>query len=212
MGKREDLSKNPLDAIIEAVEAGDKDAAIASAKTAWEEWQYMHDLMALGYMLFCDFIDGELGPDGVRRAWNYLGDSAMKGQTALDHESLVQAMAVGHRAHGSDFYVEEDDEKTVFVIKECGTGGMLRKTGMYDNTDRTPIMGKTSKEPYPWTFGQKGVAYYCAHCSIWFDNNNMPEDWGAPDIFAHEYGEQYDDDGNPTGKVCKHIFYKKPRS
>lgn len=213
MGIRDDLSKNPLETIKEAVEAGDKEAAVASAERAWEEWRYMHDLLALGYQLFLDFIEGELGEDGVRRAWLFLGsDKTRKGREALDHESRVQALALGHRAHGSDFYVEEDAEKTVFVIKECGTAGRLRKMGLYDNTDRNPITGKTSKEAHPWTFNQKGVPYHCAHCSIWFDSSNMPKEWGVPDIFEHQYGEQYDNKGNPTGKVCKHILYKKPKS
>ena len=209
---REDLGKNPLDKILEAIESGNKDEAVACATQAWQEWKSLHDIMAVGYQLFLGFISEKLGEDAVRDAWVYLGDVAMKPQTEIKLDDLVQAMAAGHRAHGSEFHVEEDDEKIVFVVESCGTGGMMRKEGMYDNTDRNPMMLKTCKRAYPWSFNQKGVSYHCTHCAIWFDSSNMPSNWQAPNIFEHQYGEQFDDDGNPTGEVCKHIFYKKPRS
>ena len=51
--------------------------------------------------------------------------------------------------------IEEDDEKFIFKIK-CDSGGSIRMWPQY---------GKT-KEPHPWSHGEKDFSYYCAHCPI----------------------------------------------
>ena len=51
--------------------------------------------------------------------------------------------------------IEEDDEKFTFTLK-CDTGGSI---------NLWPRHGRT-KKAHPWSWGQKGVSYYCAHCPI----------------------------------------------
>jgi hypothetical protein len=51
--------------------------------------------------------------------------------------------------------IEEDEEKFTFTLK-CDSGGSV---------NRWPEHGQT-REGHPWSWGQKGVSYYCAHCPI----------------------------------------------
>ncbi|MFH0811823.1 MAG: hypothetical protein V2A69_03155 [Pseudomonadota bacterium] len=213
MKKRDDLSKLLLDKVIEAISAGKRDEAIKLVKQMAQENELMHDLLLDMLELSLTFISEKLGEESVEEVWRYIAKDCwkpfFKGLKDMDYDQMVNSFASLHRAHGSDFYVEQDDEKTVFVVKSCGGGGKLRKEGKLDYTDRHPMNGGTTKKAYWWSCDQTGVPYYCVHAPLWLDV--LPREWGWP-IFECHYGKQFDDDGNPIDDPCREIIYKQPKS
>jgi len=212
--QRKDLSITPLEKTIEAIQQGKKDEAIALARQIWEEGRPLHDLYGDMAGLLCTYIADKLGEEAVEDAWRYVADQLWKpgilqSKESGNTEQLVLDYAATLRAHGHDFYVEQDDEKTVFVMKCCGSGGRQIKEGKNEDSDRSPVNIGITKKAYPWSFNMKGLSYYCVHTPLWMDM--LPREWGW-DVFKSEFGRQFDADGNPVDEPCKAIIYKKPRS
>lgn len=211
--RRDDLAKHPLDKTIEAIEKGDKEQAIASARQIWEEGRPLHDLYGDMAGLLCTFIAEKIGEEAVDEAWRYVGEQVWKPVLMALKDAgtdvLVEVYASFLRAHGHDFYVEQDDKKTVFVMNYCASGGRLIKEGKNDNSQRHPMQIGTTKKAYPWSFNMKGLSYYCIHTPLWMDM--LPREWGW-DVFKSEFGRQFDEDGNQVNEPCRAIIYHKPQS
>jgi len=212
--QREDLSKHPLEKTIEAIQQGKKDEAIALARQIWEEGRPLHDLYGDMSGLLCTYIAEKLGEEAVNDAWRYVGEQLWK--PLLLHikenggtELLVEIYAAFLRAHGHDFYVEQDEEKTVFVMKYCASGGRLIKEGKNEDSNRYPVNIGVTKKAYPWSFNMSGLSYYCVHTPLWMDL--LPREWGW-DVFKSEFGRQFDENGNPVNEPCKAIIFKAPQS
>ena len=115
----------------------------------------------------------------------------------MSHEEIVKMWCQLWRSHYCDFYVEEDEEKTVFIVSYCNSGGRIQKEGK--------ARGRRTSKPYSWSFNQAGVSYYCCHGGVF---NQMFKELGL-DFIKIEYCNQFDDEGNPTGCPCRTIIYKK---
>jgi len=210
---REDLSKHPLTKTIEAIKAGDQETAIRCAQEIWDEGRPLHDLYGDMAGLLVTYIADKLGEEAVDDAWRFVGEQVWK--PLLMHlkeqgtEVLVQVYAAFLRAHGHNFYVEQDEEKTVFVMDYCASGGRLIKEGKNDNCSHHPMNIGTTKKAYSWSFNQKGISYYCIHTPLWMDI--LPREWGW-DVFESTFGRQFDEAGNPVNEPCKAIIYKNPRA
>ncbi|MFC1821845.1 hypothetical protein ACFL9T_04000 [Thermodesulfobacteriota bacterium] len=213
MEKRADLSQPLTARIMEAIDGDKKDEAKKLVKQMARESQIMHDGLLDSVELSLTFISEKLGEESVEEAWRYLArynwKPAFEMFKKLDHDQIVEILASSHRAHGSEFYVEQDEEKSVFTITDCGGGGKLRKDGKLDYTNRHPMDGGATKKPYRWSCDQTGMPYYCVHGPVWLDSLPMEWGWG---IFDFQYGRQFDDDGNPVNEPCREIIYRKPRS
>jgi len=211
MKRRDDLNKHPLDKTLEAIEAGKKDEAKAYARQIWEEGRPLHDLYGDFIASLLTFIAKKLGEEAVEEALRYSAEELWKPVIMSMKDkgvaSLVDVIASFQRAHGYDFYCEEDDEKFVFISKYCPSGGRMIKEGKNDTSDRHPFNLGTTKKPYAWSFNKAGISYYCCHTCLWMDI--LPREWGW-DIFKSQFGRQFDDKGNPVNEPCKTIIYKKP--
>jgi len=84
----------------------------------------------------------------------------------------------------------------------------MMKEGKFDNTNRHPMTGGTTKRAYSWSCNKVGMPYYCVHAPLMFDI--LPKEW-AWDMIDYQYGRQFDDDGNPVKEKCKLTLYKKPK-
>ncbi|HJX13112.1 MAG TPA: hypothetical protein VJ377_06235 [Dehalococcoidales bacterium] len=85
--------------------------------------------------------------------------------------------------------IEEDDEKFTFRI-QCDSGGSIRMWPKY---------GKT-REAHPWSHGEEGFSYYCAHCPIVLEMMAIDKK-GYPAWVSEP---------QPGGK-CIQYLYKDPR-
>jgi len=202
--RRDDFLIGPREKAIEAVKAGNKEEAIKYIDALNFEFQPTHDRFSEFIQTLLVYISEKLGEEAVEDAMKTVYDRVYKSRLLansgwkpkeLTAEEQVQFWCKAHRDHWSEFYVEEDDEKFTVVITGCGSGGKMHDAR---------IPGETSK-PYPWSFNQAGVNYFCCHEPIF--------EAGAAEVGLptehHEYETVYDEDGNPTGHLCKWIAYKK---
>lgn len=94
--------------------------------------------------------------------------------------------------------VEEDDEKVIFTVDPCRSGGRFRRQGMY----REPLNWPVIKEPGPLTFGIPDFPYYCGHCAV--VHSQIPIDLDGA-MWPVMLPPQKDED------PCIYLFYKNPR-
>jgi hypothetical protein len=87
----------------------------------------------------------------------------------------------------------------------CATGGRMRRAieNERKSTGNSELSetGKT-KKPYTWSWGKKGVFYYCIHCCLWHEI--LPIEWRGYPIKIAEYSE------DPMAP-CYFYFYKDPK-
>ena len=190
--RRDDLAMGPREKAIAAVEAGDKEEALKQIEALHNMFKPLHDRYCEWINYLFTFIAENLGEDQVgvalKGTFNAVYGKLLAGGKTPKRtpEQMISGMAQGHLVHHSDIYVEEDDEKFVLYVKHCGSGSTVQKA----YTDK----GRTTKA-YPWSGDVKGMCYYCAHEPCWMGA-------GFTDKEYMTYENQFDENGNPTGKCC----------
>jgi hypothetical protein len=94
--------------------------------------------------------------------------------------------------------VEEDDEKIIFTVDPCRSGGRFRRKGMY----RAPLNWPVIRKAQPITFGIPDFPYYCGHCAVIHSQIPIELD-GA--MWPVMLPPQKDED------PCIYLFYKDPK-
>jgi hypothetical protein len=136
-----------------------------------------------------------------------VGQAVIKARTSLDvlaamtPEEVALLTAESMRAHFSgpdrmgDVEIAEEPDRYVLSFDPCGSGGRMRREADDDGRHGAAV------EAYPWTWGQKGVCLYCAHCSV--VNEIIPmQAIGRPKRVT-EYPRQ-------PGDKCRWLIYKDP--
>ena len=186
----------PTPKLIDEALADDRlDDAHALAHYTVTEAKSLHDL-------FCDWIwdllthiADEHGEEAVYRALRksqggWMLRRTWKGFLAMDVEQRVQLSAEMMRAHmcgpdqdGTAEIVEDDDKYKIFM-DPCGSGGRMRRGDPVDGTPSRlgpPYNFGVTVEAQEWSFGKRGVPYYCAHCAI---NEKLPMEWGGHPLWV----------------------------
>jgi len=211
MKRRTDICTDLYAETIKAIEAGDTEKAKETLAQYAEEARFVHDGFAETIASLLTWIAEKNGEEAVEEAYRHLAEDFWKpmlmSMKDAGAEAFLKVFIGAARAHASDFYIEEDDEKYAVVSTYCGTGGKMIKEGKVDTSDRHPFNYGTTKKPHDWSFGKAGIPYYCAHCSLWMDK--QPKEWGI-NLFEHRFGRQFDEEGNPVDEPCKTFIYKKP--
>jgi methylmalonyl-CoA mutase cobalamin-binding domain/chain len=212
-GKRPELTVTALEKCRRAIEHGDKATALKEAQAIWDEWRPMHDMYVELSGLFATYIRDKLGEDAVEDAWRFAGESLwkpilMKLKETGSTRKLVEVYAQFLRAHGHDFTVEVDQEKTTFTMNYCATGGMLMRDGKNEDSSRNPTNIAVMKTKADWTFNRH-LSAYCVHTPLWMDI--LPREWGW-DVFKSTFGRQFDEDGRPIKDPCAAVIYHEPQS
>ncbi|WP_326537489.1 hypothetical protein [Pseudorhodoferax sp.] len=85
----------------------------------------------------------------------------------LDDETHLRYLATTHHYHMMRFVLSEEDDRFVFRLDPCGSGGRLYRgeiwRGMFRYGD-----GPTAQlvpEAQPITFGRRDFPVYCSHCA-----------------------------------------------
>ena len=198
------MGRRNVDAVTDAIDAGDLDRAKDLAQRMHRECLAMHDGLI-------DWITALLTFVGRRYGDEALCEALREGCTAWLQpltERVVQAEDVRHRAvmltkmlrgHMMPIRIEEDDEKFVFIMEPCGSGGRLVLEGKYD----LPRNFLKIREPQPMTCGQKNFPVYCAHAAVL---SMLGIEWtGAPLFFE----EPSDEVGK---KPCRIYLYKDAKA
>lgn len=208
----EQLGEATTDQLGRAIDTGDLATAKSLAAYVVPEGKSLHDL-------FCDWLwdlftqiadaHGEEEMHRIMRASQatWMLRRSWKAFLRLPVEERVQLTAEIMRSHrgGPRQQGELDitDEGDHFAIRmnPCGSGGRMRRGDPVDGTPSRlgpPYNFGATKAAYPWSWGQKGVPYYCIHCCL---NEMLPMEWGGHPLWVTAY------DPDPA-KPCAWLFYK----
>lgn len=205
----EAMARPTMDRALEALEAGDTEAARAACEAMKHEWGMLHDLMTESVLGLVTFIQDRLGDEGVADAWEASCEKGWRRHAEaidqLPRRTVAELLAATWRAHstsgtGQDpgsFTIEEDDEKVTFVLHPCGSGGRLVRRGLYEQEG----YGSTTEER-SWSFGMAHRPLYCTHCA--FMNESMPLRWSGYPLYPLDPPEDYHAD------PCRWYWYKDP--
>ncbi|OGK85279.1 MAG: hypothetical protein A2X52_01660 [Candidatus Rokubacteria bacterium GWC2_70_16] len=186
-----DLGVSTWALVRQAVERGEREAALAWLEHGCAEARAMHDSIvgfvddALTYIArfgeeeIGRFLRGKYTP----RVHAWLGSTP-------GVEETMHRFAEFQRAHFAEISVVEEPDRYV-MSGPCGSGGRLR---------RSRAVGATGRA-HPWCWGRENVPYYCAHCCVAWEI--LPTEMRGYPLRIHELPER-------PGDPCVHLFYKDP--
>ena len=167
MDKRElkELTVSIYDKLIQAIKEGDKEKAGALVDEIKRNKYDFDNSYREWIDMMLTYVADRLGEEALyeihrmnaeRALWPRFG--WVFGPMSVEDKVRKRAYAWTNW-HGINIdEIVEDDEK--FSIKyKCPSGGTVRMW---------PHHGKTRKA-YPWSWGEKGISYYCLHCPIVYD-------------------------------------------
>lgn len=199
--RRDDFLVGPREKAIEAIKSGNSEEAIKNLNIVSEQFHRLHD--SYGNDINRGF--GKLA-EAYGEEWlkSYVGDQVTRDFTVrftpwkdFTTQQKVEGVCTIHRAHYSEFHVEEDAEKFSIVITGCNAGGRLVKDGLAKKENAI------LKKAYPWAFNQVGLPYYCIHAHF---TSKVFKDLGLK--MEIKWGRQYDDQGNKVNEPCRYVIYK----
>ena len=210
----DDLGRSTITLAIKALEEGKLNEAREFIKYTVTEGKPLHDLYCDWSYAWYNYIAEKYGEEALGEAsWKSQEvwlDPLLKALADINEPLIILALlAEFMRAHRSgpeqigDCVIYEEKDRFVMEFDPCGSGGRMRRGDSVDGTPpRTgpPYNLGVTKNAYPWTWGKKGVCYYCIHCCI--NQIRSIEVAGYP-IWITEY---IDDPSKP----CRWIVYKTP--
>jgi hypothetical protein len=208
--RRHDMERDGAAKAREAIERGDKAAALAAVSEILAEERPIHDLYGDMAASLLTFIAGKLGEAAIEEAWRHVARDVWTPLFLFfkekgDAEGLANAFAGFLKSHRYDFEVWEDDTKWVFVAKWCTSGERMLVEGKVAGQGGDPRghhrFGATS-EAYPWSFGRAGLPYYDVHSAVWMHLLPRELGWEALDC-------EYDVKPNGHFAVTKYVVYKR---
>lgn len=212
--KLSDHGKNTYGKLKNLIRKGETKEALKLVDYLHSEGKGLHDLYCDWTYADMDYVAEKFGEEEVyhmlRNAQSVLAKVFYGRIPKLSVEETVVFFAEAMRAHRTgpkekgDFILREEKDRYVMEFDPCGSGGRMRRMGEVDGTPpRTgpPFNLGRTKKPYLWTWGKKGVPYYCAHCCVWHEIMAI-EAKGYPTKIT-----EYSDNPNVP---CAWHFYKKP--
>ncbi len=179
-----------------AIEAGDKVAALAMLDETIRNETKLRNAIVGGMDVLMSFIAERMGEEAVREAmeaWYTREIKPFIGAEAGEKDAALRMRARAYiwtGLHDVNIVVEEDEEK--FTLKvPCDTGGMLVGKS---------TCGRTNSE-HPWSNREKGIAYYCTHCTVAYQTMFV-KDFGFPDYIVSP--------PKKAGDLCVQYIYKDP--
>jgi hypothetical protein len=197
----QEMGRQTLDLVLEAIDAGDKEKAKDLAKRMKQEFNFLHD----GYMFWVSglltHIYNKYGADEVeaaeREAHTIEARTGFKPLEKLDLRSMVEHLAGGLRGHMQPITIVENDKTISLTMQPCGSGERIIQKDGY-----TPKIGLTKiKDAHRITWGKKDFPIYCVHCPVMeaLDIENTG-DFGPVHIVTEPIYQG----------ACQFVFYKNP--
>lgn len=170
------------------------------------EWRPLHDLLNLWVTALFSVIYEEQGTDYLSElVWEtYVNmfDGTYRMYSMMDTKSLFRNLVRMWYYHQATFRVTEEEDRFVFHLDPCGSGGRL-----YRGEALIPGVFRYGKgllseiqEPGDITFGRAPFPIYCIHCAA----TNRDQYDGKPWAFIID-GEAMSDPSKP----CTQYLYKK---
>jgi len=125
---------------------------------------------------------------------------------AMSDEELLREMARTWNYHCADFTLHEEDDRFVFRLDPCGSGGRLFRGEMWRDMFRYgEPMAPLMEEPHNINFNRRNAPAYCTHCAA--SNRAQLKSGPAGDnpLFFVIDGHAQMQPGQP----CRQFSYKK---
>jgi hypothetical protein len=169
------------------------------------EWRPLHDFVCLWVTALLTAMYQERGTEYVdvliRETYGKMFDSAYMMYSAMDTVSLFKNMVRMWYYHQASFRIEEEEDRFVFLLDPCGSGGRLYrgdmgKPGYRYGTGMLCLM----REPADVNFHRSDFPIYCTHCAV----TNRDQFEGKPWAFVVD-GSVMKEPLSP----CVQYLYKK---
>ena len=197
------MGQRNVDAITEAIDAGDLNRAKDLVQRMHRESLAMHDGLTLEITALLTFMGRRYGDEVLYEALlescRNLLEPLKERLSQADTRRRVVTLAKMLRGHMMPIRIEEDDEKFTFVMEPCGGGGRLITEGNY----QPPRDFLKIKDAQPMTFDRKDFPVYCAHHL--FDEMVFRELVGYP-LYVIDPAENLGED------PCRWYVYKNPEA
>jgi hypothetical protein len=201
MTRRDDFLRGPMEKGIEAIRAGRTEEALGHLNDVQEQFHKLHDAYCNHLSLLQGTLFETQGDKWYeafdRKTVFALFRAKYERWRTMTPEQRIEDICNSHRAHYSQFHVEEDDQKLVVVITGCGAGGRLVRDGIAKRQN------SVTRQAYPWSFNQVDFPYYCSH------GYHLNALWKELGLKAElQWGRQYNDEGKQIDEPCKYVVYK----
>lgn len=161
--------------VEEAIDAGDAAEAKRLLGLMERDWLANKDYSINWIASTLSFIGERFGEPAVEDALRDFGERFLRARRTASSEvparRVAEAVARAMKANGGTVTRVVEDAGSITLEFECGSGGMLIRSGAYDD-DRNYL---TLREPGPMLGGLNQMPVYCAHCPI--HNEVMPAEW-----------------------------------
>ncbi|MFC1919240.1 hypothetical protein ACFLWX_00405 [Chloroflexota bacterium] len=197
------IGQRTVDAITEAIDAGDLDRAKDLAQRMHRESLAMHDGLRDWMTSLFSFIGRRYGDEVLYDALKDSIGAWIKPLIDVYSKADPHRRALMHakilRGHLVPFRVEEDDEKFTFILNPCSTGGRMVLEGKY----ASPHGFLKVKNAQAMTFGKEDFPVYCCHCPF---QEILPQEIAGYPLFITVPPER------PGEEPCRIHLYKDPKA
>ena len=210
----ENLGQSTSTQIVAAIDEGRLEEARALAKYTAVEAKPLHDLFCdwvwdlltriaqlLGEQAMYQVLRGSQEGWMMRRTW-----SAFLKLTVEERVALIAEMMRSHQcgpAQDGGIEVVDEGDRLLVRMDPCGSGGRMRRGDPVNGTPSRlgpPYSFGITREPHDWSWGKRGVPYYCVHCAV---NEKLMLEWGGHPLWVTEY------DADPS-RPCAWAIYRHP--
>ena len=198
-----DLGRPNVDALTEAIDAGDLDRAKYLAQRMQRECLAMHDALIDWITGLLTFVGRHYGDealhDALREGCRTWIEPLTQAFAQVDVRRRAVIMAKVLRGHMTPHRIEEDDEKFTFIPETCPSGGRQILDGKY----QPPRDFLKIKNAQPLSFGRENFPVYCAHHLF---EELIPQEMVGYPIWITEPAEDLGQE------PCRLHLYKNPRT
>ena len=207
-----ELEKDFTRLAMEALERGDVEGAKHWLRRHDETKDFIHDLYLHWITALLSHIYDTSGEDAAVKAVQLtvrdFSLPLLKAKTAMIKEkgmrAWIETIVDIWRQHSMypGMTLEEDDEKFIFTLNPCGSGGRLINMGAYEG----PFGYRKLKKAGPHTWGEEDLPIYCAHCPMVHEIFPLAEGGEGSQFWVHASPFP-----KKPGDPCIHHVYKDPK-
>ena len=205
----ETLPKTRVQQARERLDVGDTDIETL-LNGQRKEWQPWHDFSVVWLEYFyataldkggADYLD-----DMLAQTYEPAFDAGFPHYSGLTDQALLEEVAKTWNYHCADFSVTEEDDRFVFRLDPCGSGGRLFRGQMWrDMFHYGEPLSPTMDDPHNINFNRRQAPAYCTHCAA--SNRTQLRDGpegSNPRFFVIDGHAQL-----KPGQACRQFSYKK---
>lgn len=203
-GELAQLARTRAQRIEEALDTGDTDIEplLRGQRKDWKPW---HDFAVVCLEYFYNIAIELGGPDYLDELLDQTYAPAFEAgfprYDAMSDDELVREIARTWNYHCADFTIREEDDRFVFMLDPCGSGGRLFRGEMWrDMFHYGEPLAALMKEPHNINFNRRNAPTYCTHCAA----SNRAQLKGGPLFFVIDGHAQMQ-----PGQPCRQFSYKK---